>query len=68
MFGSPSVGDAHIYRNHLEQVGVQLAREPYRAPAMLLNPAVTSVFDFRYEDFELVNYRHHPAIRAPVAV
>ncbi len=61
-------GDAHLYSNHLEQVQIQLSREPYPAPRMQLNPAVTSLFDFTYDDFELAGYQHHPPIRAPVAV
>ncbi len=61
-------GDAHLYLNHMEQVATQLAREPYPLPTMKLNPEVNSVFAFRYEDFELVGYRSHPAIRAPIAV
>jgi thymidylate synthase len=61
-------GDAHLYSNHLEQVETQLAREPLPLPAMKLNPDVKSVFDFRYEDFELVGYEAHPHIKAPVAV
>lgn len=61
-------GDAHIYLNHIEQTDEQLARTPYPLPAMQLNPAVRSIFDFRYEDFELQGYRSHPHIAAPVAV
>ncbi len=61
-------GDAHLYANHLEQADEQLAREPYPLPQMKLNPQVGSLFDFRYEDFELVGYRYHPHIKAPVAV
>jgi thymidylate synthase len=61
-------GDAHLYLNHLEQVDAQLARDPLPLPQMQINPAVTSIFDFCYEDFELRNYQHHPAIKAPVAV
>lgn len=61
-------GDVHIYLNHLEQVETQLAREPYPLPAMRINPDRQDLFDFRYEDFELLNYQHHPAIRAPIAV
>jgi len=61
-------GDTHLYLNHLEQAREQLAREPRTLPTMKLNPAVTDLFAFRYEDFELVGYEPHPAIKAPVAV
>ena len=61
-------GDVHIYLNHLEQVHTQLAREPYPLPEMRINPDVSDLFAFRYEDFELVDYQCHPAIRAPIAV
>jgi thymidylate synthase len=61
-------GDAHLYLNHLEQVETQLSRTPFPLPEMHLNPLVQSIFDFRYEDFELVNYQSHPAIKAPIAV
>jgi thymidylate synthase len=61
-------GDAHLYLNHLEQARLQLAREPYPLPQMRLAPTVKSIFDFKYEDFELVDYRCHPAIKASVAV
>ena len=63
-----TLGDAHLYLNHLEQAELQLTRAPYPLPRMVLNPAVTSLFDFRYEDFELIDYQSHPAIKAPVAV
>ena len=63
-----SFGDAHLYLNHLEQADEQLKRAPYPLPTMRLNPAVTDIFGFRYEDFTLENYQYHPAIKAPVAV
>jgi thymidylate synthase len=63
-----SLGDVHIYLNHLEQVRTQLQREPYPAPAMRINPDRKDLFGFVYEDFELQNYRHHPLIRAPISV
>jgi len=61
-------GDVHIYLNHLEQVETQLSRAPLPLPTMRINPAIRDLFAFRYEDFELLNYRCHPAIRAPIAV
>ena len=63
-----TLGDAHLYSNHLEQTRLQLAREPRALPVMKLNPFVTRIEDFRYEDFELIGYEPHAAIRAPVAV
>jgi thymidylate synthase len=63
-----TLGDAHLYLNHIEQAQLQLTRQPYPLPEMRLNTAVTSLFAFRYDDFELVNYRCHPAIKAPIAV
>ena len=63
-----TLGDAHLYMNHLEQVEMQLEREPYPLPTMALNPVITSIFDFDYDDFELVDYRYHPVIKAPIAV
>ncbi|MCB1751481.1 MAG: thymidylate synthase, partial [Gammaproteobacteria bacterium] len=61
-------GDAHLYSNHLEQVDTQLERTPFPLPKMVLNPDVKSLFDFRFEDFDLRDYRCHPHIKAPVAV
>lgn len=61
-------GDTHLYLNHLEQARLQLTREPYQLPGMKLNPDIKSIFDFKYEDFELVNYQAHPHIKGTVAV
>ncbi len=61
-------GDAHLYSNHFEQVEAQLERSPFPLPTMVLNPDIKSIFDFRFEDFELRDYRYHPHIKAPVAV
>lgn len=61
-------GDAHLYLNHLEQAKLQLSREPFPLPTMKLNPAVKSIFNFKYEDFTLENYQSHPSIKAPIAV
>ena len=61
-------GDAHIYNNHLEQVKLQLSRDPKPLPTMKINPEVKDIFDFKFEDFELVNYEAHPHIKGVVAV
>lgn len=61
-------GDVHIYLNHLEQVKLQLTREPKKLPIMKINPEVKSIFDFKFEDFELENYEAHPHIRGEVSV
>jgi len=61
-------GDVHLYLNHLDQARQQLARQPYTLPQMKINPAVKSIFDFQYEDFELVDYQAHPHIKADVSV
>jgi thymidylate synthase len=63
-----SIGDAHIYSNHMEQVERLLARDRRPLPKMQIKRDVTSIFDFKYEDFEIVGYDPHPAISAPVAV
>ena len=63
-----TLGDTHIYDNHLTQVELQLSRAPYVLPRMGLNPAVRSIFDFTYADFTLENYQSHPLIKAPIAV
>ncbi len=61
-------GDAHIYSNHFEQLELQLTREPFPLPTMKMNPEIKSIFDFKFEDFELVNYQHHPHIKGAVAI
>lgn len=63
-----TLGDAHLYLNHLEQADLQLGRQPLPLPTMRLNPNVNDLFAFRYEDFELQDYQPHPHIKAPVAV
>lgn len=63
-----SFGDVHLYNNHLEQAELQLSREAYPLPTMHINPDVKDIFSFRFEDFTLENYQHHPHIKAPVAV
>jgi thymidylate synthase len=63
-----TLGDAHLYTNHLEQTNEQLSRKPFPLPVMKINPEVKSIFDFKFEDFELVGYEAHPHIKAVVAV
>ena len=63
-----TLGDAHLYKNHFDQARLQLTREPRKLPRMLINPDVKSIFDFKYEDFELVDYDPHPHIKADVSV
>ena len=63
-----TLGDAHLYSNHMEQVDEQLSRKPFPLPVMKINPEVKSIFDFKFEDFELVGYEAHPHIKAVVAV
>jgi len=63
-----TIGDAHIYLNHIDQVKLQLTREPRPLPVMKINPAVKNIFDFRYEDFQLENYNPHPHIKGEVSV
>ena len=63
-----TTGDTHLYLNHLEQARLQLTREPRPLPKMLINPAVSSIFDFKYEDFQLTDYNPHPHIKAAVSV
>lgn len=63
-----SFGDVHLYSNHFEQAKIQLERPPFPLPQMKINPTRSDIFDFVYEDFELLNYQCHPAIKAPVSV
>jgi thymidylate synthase len=63
-----TLGDAHLYLNHLEQAKLQLGRAPRPLPTMSLNRAIDSIYDFQYEDFRLDNYDPHPGIKAPIAV
>ncbi len=61
-------GDVHIYSNHIEQVKLQLSREPFPLSKMKINPSIKNIFDFKFEDFELINYQSHPHIKGKVAV
>jgi thymidylate synthase len=61
-------GDAHLYMNHMEQIDLQLSRDPKPLPTMAINPDVKDIFDFKFEDFELQNYEAHPHIKGLVAV
>jgi len=63
-----TLGDAHLYSNHMQQVETQLARTPYPLPTMILNPDIKNILDFSFEDFRLENYECHPGIRAPIAI
>jgi thymidylate synthase len=63
-----TLGDAHLYTNHQEQVELQLSRDPLPLPQMKINPAIKDIFDFTFDDFELVDYQHHEHIKGIVAV
>ena len=63
-----TLGNAHIYSNHFDQVNLQLTREPYPLPQMKINPDVKNIDDFKFEDFELINYQSHDVIKGEVAV
>lgn len=63
-----TLGDTHLYLNHIEQARLQLTRSPYPLPTLKINPDVQSIFDFDYEDFQLMNYQYHPSIKAPISV
>jgi thymidylate synthase len=63
-----NMGDTHLYLNHLDQAKIQLSREPYPLPLMALNPDISSISDFNYEDFKLINYQSHPNIKAEISI
>ena len=63
-----TLGDAHIYNNHMEQIRLQLSRTPKPLPKLKLNPKIQNLFDFKYEDVEILNYEPHPAIKGIVSV
>jgi thymidylate synthase len=63
-----TMGDAHLYLNHVEQAKEQLSRQPRALPTMTLNPKVRNIFEFKFEDFSLEKYDPHPSIKAPIAV
>jgi len=61
-------GDVHIYTNHVDQATLQLSRQPYQLPQLNIKRKPVSIFDYKFEDFEIVNYQSHPSIKAPIAV
>jgi thymidylate synthase len=61
-------GDVHIYNNHIDQVSLQLTREPFALPRLNIKRKPSSIFDYQFEDFEILNYQSHPSIKAPIAV
>ena len=63
-----NMGDTHLYMNHISQAKIQLTRQPYPLPLIVLNPGVSSIFDFTYGDFELINYHYHPHIKAEISI
>ncbi|MEK9651034.1 MAG: thymidylate synthase [Poseidonia sp.] len=63
-----TLGDAHLYNNHLEQAELQISRDPLPLPTLVLNPDITNIDDFTYDDIEVVGYEHHPHIKAPISV
>lgn len=63
-----TLGDAHIYMNHIDQVKLQISREPKKLPKMILNPKVSNIFDFQFEDFTLTGYEYHPHIKGDIAI
>lgn len=63
-----TIGDAHLYTNHFDQARLQLSRSPYPLPELKLNKEIKNIFDFRFEDIEIINYQSHPTIKAPIAI
>ncbi|MDG1538790.1 MAG: thymidylate synthase [Candidatus Poseidonia sp.] len=63
-----TLGDAHLYNNHLEQAALQITREPMNLPRLKLNPDISSIDEFTYEDMEIIDYNHHPHIKAPISI
>jgi thymidylate synthase len=63
-----TLGDAHIYLNHLDQVRLQLTREPLPLPQMIINPEIDTIFGFGFDDFQLINYQSHPHIKGEISV
>jgi thymidylate synthase len=63
-----TLGDAHLYTNHLDQAKLQLSRDTKNLPVLKINPEIKNLFDFKFEDFEILNYESHPSISAPIAV
>ena len=63
-----SFGDVHLYNNHIDQANLQLTRTPYPLPIIRINPEISNIFDFTFEDFTLENYQHHSPIKATVAI
>jgi thymidylate synthase len=63
-----STGDTHLYLNHIEQAKLQITRDPYPLPKLVIKRKPDSIFDYKYEDFEIQNYQAHPHIKAPVAI
>lgn len=63
-----TIGDAHLYTNHFDQARLQLSRSPYPLPQLKLNKEIKNIFDFRFEDIEIINYQSHPTIKAPIAI
>ena len=63
-----TLGDAHLYNNHLDQARLQITREPLPLPTLKLNPSITDIDEFTYEDIEVIGYEHHPHIKAPISV